>query len=138
MTVEELKATHNIGFTCERARPDEDIWECRIVFEDRGMTIYHLSPEEPTLAAVLKRLVVASRQHVSSKIKTEQKISANRDLVSFHHWCALYGHDPESRSDRKRYIKIRQKAEQLKYVLGIHTYRRLINGIKKSTKNCSR
>jgi hypothetical protein len=39
----------------------------------------------------------------------------------------LYGYDPGSTKDRERYIRIRQTAEQLKYVLTIPIYRRLID-----------
>jgi hypothetical protein len=134
MTIQQLIATHAIQFTCERLRPDEDIFKCRITHKDRGMTIYHLSADEPTLAAVLKRLVMSCRQNVLSKVRGEKKLSANRDVASFEHWCVLYGYDPKSPADRERYLRLRRKAGQLKYVLGPETYKELIDDEGGKTK----
>jgi hypothetical protein len=122
MTVAEFIATHDLGFTCERVGPK--LYRCRITCEDRGMGFYHNSPTVPTLAEVLTRLAVAAREHVNTKLPTG--LSANRDEASFRHWCMLYGHDPLSDAVRMRYLVIRRKAEQLKYVIGIPAYHELL------------
>lgn len=124
MTLADWIAAHGLGFACRKIGPK--IYRCRITCEDRGMDLLHISSTEPTLAEAITRLGKAARQHVKTKIRTDEKLSASRDEASFRHWCALYGYDHRSHGDHKRYLTIRRKAEQLKYVVGIPAYKKLL------------
>lgn len=127
MTLAEFIAAHTLGFTCERVSPR--LWRCRITCgvtkeAERGMSFFHLSSTEPTLADALSRLAKVSHQHVATKLPTG--LAASRDKASFQHWCVLYDHDPESRKDRAHYLTIRRRAEQLRYVLGTAAFKQLL------------
>lgn len=134
MTLAELIAARGLGFTCERLTPE--LFRCRITCEDRGMDFYHSSATEPTLVDAVTRLASAARQHIKTKMQTG--LSANRDEASFRHWCALYGYNPESQEDHRRYLTIRRRAEQLKYVIGIPTYRKLLEIVNDATEKVNR
>jgi hypothetical protein len=122
MTISDLIAMHNLGFTCVRMSPE--LHRCRITCEDQGMGFVHKNSTTPTLVEALTRVAKAAQQHTKTKLHTG--FSANRDEESFEHWCLLYGYDPESEEDHARYLTIRRKAEQLKYVIGIPAYKRLL------------
>jgi len=122
MTIADLIAAHGMGFACKRA--GSELYRCRITCEDRGMDFVHKSSTIPTLVEALTRIAKAARQHVNTKLPTG--LSANRDMESFNHWCAVYGYDPQSAKVHQRYVVRRRRAEQLKYVIGIAAYSQLL------------
>lgn len=124
MTIDDFIAEHGLGFTCKRVSPE--LFRCRITCGERGMNFFHHSVAEPTLPEALTRLAKAAHNHVKTKLPNESRATVSRDLASFRHWCVLYGYDFESQQDHQRYITIRRRAEQLKYVIGIPAYRQLL------------
>jgi hypothetical protein len=122
MTISEFIATHGLGFTSKRVSPD--LFRCRITCDERGMNFFHHSPTVPTLVETLTRIAKAAQQHVNSNLYNG--VNASRDMASFQHWCTLYGYSVASPEDRERYIVIRRRAEQLKYVIGTAAFKELL------------
>lgn len=135
MTVDEIIREYKPWMELSSEVPE--VYYCRILCVDQKtdeefeMTVRHLG-SKPTLANVLTLLGRMAWEHEKSKMRREpgQSRGARADLASFRRWCFLYGHDENSPAVHERYIAMRKRSQQLKYVLGEEAYKKLLEAVK--------